>query len=124
MENANCFGAPNWATALTNANGLASGACGLSDGSVAGDWRLPNIRELHSLVDFAFFAPALSNAAGTGHGSGSDPFSNFQTTFVYWSSTTSAGNSLNAWFVGFGSGNVSNVNKFNGNFVLAVRGGS
>ena len=30
---------------------LENGSCGLSDGSVAGDWRLPNIRELHSLFD-------------------------------------------------------------------------
>src|SRR5712691_11453672 len=42
-------GSPTWLDALTFANTLASGTCGLRDGSVAGDWRLPNIRELQSL---------------------------------------------------------------------------
>ena len=36
LKNANCFGAKNWATALSDANALASGSCGLSDGSIAG----------------------------------------------------------------------------------------
>ena len=38
-----------WSAALTWSNALASGACGLIDGSRAGQWRLPNINELHSL---------------------------------------------------------------------------
>ena len=36
LKNANCFGPPNWATALSDANTLANGSCGLSDGSSAG----------------------------------------------------------------------------------------
>ena len=32
---------------------LANGACGLTDGSTTGDWRLPNEKELHSLIDLA-----------------------------------------------------------------------
>jgi Protein of unknown function (DUF1566) len=66
LKLATCFGDQSWQQALDAANALASGSCGLSDGSVAGDWRLPNIRELLSLIDFGFFNPALSNAAGTG----------------------------------------------------------
>ena len=50
LKNASCYGS-NWASALNFANTLASGSCGLSDGSIAGQWRLPNVNELHSLVD-------------------------------------------------------------------------
>lgn len=42
----------------------------------------------------------------------------------YWSSTTNANNSNNAWNVNFNNGNVNNDNKNNNNFVTAVRGGS
>jgi hypothetical protein len=38
--------------ALLAANTLADGTCGLTDGSVAGDWRLSNVRELLSLIDY------------------------------------------------------------------------
>jgi hypothetical protein len=59
LKNANCFGSQIWANALTSANNLANGQCSLTDGSVAGDWRLPNVRELESLVDFGQFNPSL-----------------------------------------------------------------
>jgi hypothetical protein len=58
LKNANCFGLRTWAQASMLANNLANGQCGLTDGSSAGDWRLPNIRELLSLVDFSRFTPA------------------------------------------------------------------
>ncbi len=47
-------GKGNWVTALSAANNLASGTCSLNDGSSAGDWRLPNVRELHSLIQGMF----------------------------------------------------------------------
>jgi hypothetical protein len=54
LKNADCdaLRSTDWATAVFNAHSLASGICGLADGSVAGDWRLPNVKELQSLVDF------------------------------------------------------------------------
>src|SRR5882672_9857768 len=61
LKNANCFSSRTWVLAVSTAQGLASGSCGLLDGSLPGDWRLPNGRELHSLIDFGFFGPALSN---------------------------------------------------------------
>ncbi len=67
-----------WWDALTWANTLASGMCGLTDGSVAGDWRLPNIKELQSLVDFSQEYPALP---------ADHPFRIVQLGAV-WSSTT------------------------------------
>ena len=51
LKNANCFGAKDWAMALSDANTLNNGECGLTDGSVEGDWRLPNVREMQSLID-------------------------------------------------------------------------
>ena len=36
LKNANCFGQQVWATAIISATALASGTCGLTDGSVAG----------------------------------------------------------------------------------------
>lgn len=81
LKNANCFGTRTWANALSDCNGLASGSCGLTDGSVAGDWRLPNIKEFQSLIDYGFCYPALPS----GH-----PFTNVQGNH-YWSGSTYAG---------------------------------
>ena len=51
LKNANCFGSKFWADALTDCSNLADGTCGLTDGSSAGDWRLPNLNELESLAN-------------------------------------------------------------------------
>jgi uncharacterized protein DUF1566/lectin-like protein/putative Ig domain-containing protein/List-Bact-rpt repeat protein len=59
LQNANCFGNKPWPASITNANSLASGSCGLSDGSIAGQWRLPNMLELDSLVDYSRFSPVV-----------------------------------------------------------------
>jgi hypothetical protein len=72
LKNANCFGRRTWNQALSECNNLANGSCGLTDGSSAGDWRLPNVRELQSLVDYSRYDPALP----AGH-----PFSNVQSTY-------------------------------------------
>jgi hypothetical protein len=52
LQNGTCFGDVTWDQALTAANTLASGACGLTDGSTAGMWRLANRSELVGLVNF------------------------------------------------------------------------
>ena len=114
LKDASCFGQRTWAQALTDANNLADGKCGLTDGSVAGDWRLPNRKELTSLLDLEYSYPALPTH---------QYFMNFQST-GYWSSSTSAGSSINAWFVNFNNGAVSVYDKSNFNFDLPVRGGS
>ena len=51
LKDAGCLGTAFWSEGLTAVNQLASGACGLSDGSVAGMWRMPNVVELESLID-------------------------------------------------------------------------
>jgi Protein of unknown function (DUF1566) len=86
LRQADCLGTADWPTAVSKANHLAHGQCGLVDRSVAGDWRLPNVKELQSLLDFGFADPVLSNAAGTGHWTEGDAFLGVR--IEYWSSTT------------------------------------
>ena len=50
LKNANCIGL-QWAVALKNIGSLTNGQCGLTDGSTAGQWRLPNVKELESLLN-------------------------------------------------------------------------
>ena len=114
LEDANCFGLQTWAQALTDANTLNSGECGLSDGSVEGDWYLPNRNELTSLLDLENFNPALP----TGH-----PFMNFVSS-AYWSSTTYANSPFSVWYVNFLDGFVFYIVKTVNFYVLPVRGGS
>ena len=59
LKNANCFGEQSVNVASTSVGNLAHGQCGLSDGSQAGDWQMPTIRQLHSLVDLNEGWPAL-----------------------------------------------------------------
>ncbi|MBF0132834.1 MAG: DUF1566 domain-containing protein [Magnetococcales bacterium] len=114
LTNANCFNTKTWTNALASANALASGSCGLTDGSVAGNWRLPNRFELESLIDYGHSSPALP----TDH-----PFSGVQTN-DYWSGSTNAGSTSNAWYVGLDNGSVNGGgNKIHSNYVWPVRGG-
>ncbi len=120
LKNAGCFNPALFAAALTDANQLASAACGLSDGSKAGDWRLPNLNELESVVDVSRSNPALP--AG-------NPFTNVSNA-IYWSSTSYFGGqagSPNAWTIRMGDGryindSVNNVKTTSTNAVWAVKG--
>jgi hypothetical protein len=76
-------------------------------------WRLPTIEELASLIDATRSNPALPS----GH-----PFLNVQSSF-YWSSTTYADDTDDAWLVTLYSGNVLGGNKTNPSYVWPVRGG-
>ena len=122
LKNGNCFGLINWNTALSNCNGLASGSCGLTDGSSAGDWRLPNVKEFLSLIDWAYYDPALSNDAGTGQWTSGDAFT-IAATGPYWSSTTHVYQKYNAWMVYLGNGDVEYKSKGSSFYVWPVRGG-
>jgi len=117
LKNANCFGERTWTQALTDANTLNSGECSLSDGSGEGDWRLPNVQELQSLIDYENYQPALPD--------GYDSFfTGVQTTKHYWSSTTSQHDTNKAWYVGINYGHIRNQSKTSTPYpVWPVRGG-
>ena len=112
LKDANCFGERTWAEALSDCNGLADTACGLSDGSRAGAWRLPNVKELLSLIDYESVFPALP----PGH-----LFTNVEVT--YWSSTNNVNFNYIAWYVSLLSGSMNYDSKTDVYFVLPVRGG-
>jgi hypothetical protein len=113
LKNANCFSARNWEQALLDCSTLANGACGLTDGSSAGDWRLPNYKELFSLADPVNYSPALPS----GH-----PFTDVQNT-GYWLSTTYSPDTSVAWLLNMNLGAVSYTFKTSYIFVWPVRGG-
>jgi len=66
--------------------------------------------------------PTLSNAAGTGPWKEGDAFSGVRTS-LYWSSTTYAGFTVNAWVVDLGNGNVVNGYRTITSYIWPVRGG-
>jgi len=110
LKDTNCFGTRTWNLALSDSNGTQSGLCGLTDGSGPGDWRLPNRRELFSLMHDDYYNPAVPDTAGTGQWSQGDPFNNVQSG-TYWSSTTYAYYSESAWSVSMYDGYVYNSTK-------------
>ena len=126
LKNAGCFSPSDWSTALTAANQLASGSCGLSDGSTAGQWRMPNANELESLVDVSRANPAISS----GH-----PFANINLAKAYWTSTTYTALTTNAmairlsdgrWINGIdsGDGSFTNNKTTSTNVLWAVKSGA
>jgi len=75
------------------------------------DWRLPNVRELLSLIDFGEHDPALP----VNH-----PFTNVQFIF-YWSSTTYDAIPKHSWGVYVYNGYVYNYHKITEGYVWPVR---
>lgn len=73
------------------------------------DWRLPNVRELQSIVDCGRWGPAI------------DPVFSAESSW-YWSSSTDAYGPVVAWGVHFRFGTVSIDNKSHDDYVRAVRG--
>ena len=106
LKNANCFGSKNWRKAMSAAANLASGSCGLTDSSSAGEWRLPTKKELSTVIEWEK----------------SGAFSDVQSSY-FWSSTSNARNTGLAWFVYLGNGYVYSYYKTSSYYVWPVRGG-
>ena len=127
LKKANAAGVTtNWAGALSlvaelNTSGTMRGINAgdtSNGGTYQTDWRLPNIRELMSLLDYGSDSPAIG---WTGAG---NQFTLLQSTSYYWSSTTSHQSSGNAWRLSMARGETDSANtKSTLCYVWAVRGG-
>lgn len=122
LQNANCYAVQNWTAALSLAEGLNSGECGLTDGSIEGDWRLPNINELRSLISYQYSNPALTNSVGDGQWIQGDPFLDVQLNY-YWSSTTRSYDTTWAFAQWIITGDFNFEPKSSSYFIWPVRGG-
>jgi len=108
-------GRTTWSEAITACNDL--------NFATHTDWRLPNVRELQSLIHYGYYDPAIPNTEGNGKCTNSgDPFTNVQSGY-YWSSTSVAHSNNLAWIVGMRTGYVDHNGKSATYPVLPVRGG-
>ncbi|MCB1173144.1 MAG: DUF1566 domain-containing protein [Leptospiraceae bacterium] len=105
-SDATCSGSAttaNWDTALGYCNSL----------SLAGrSWRLPNVNELKSIVDYTTSNPSIDATK-------------FPSTVAhnYWSATTSVGDTTKAWIVAFATGYVESYSKASSCYVRCVSSG-
>ncbi len=124
LKEADCI-RQDWSSALAVVNTLASGQCGLTDGSIVGSWRMPNRNEMQSLSDRIETNHAdFFNATYTfPDGSKFIPpvFTNFVGSQPYWTSTTDAASIDEAWTVFSCDFGVYDTPKAESGFTLAVR---
>ena len=125
-------------TVSCGVNGDADCAAELGEGEVCGfagfrDWRMPNVKEMQSIIDYSQTMPAVSLAFNWMCGEGCSLMgeSGCSCTSLgnYWTSTSHVGNPERAWFadregqIRFIEMIGSDVHKYNELRVRAVRGG-
>jgi hypothetical protein len=138
LKNANCNdisgGIPKsdgmiWDDAQQWVAGLQNGICGLTDGSAAGDWRLPTKTEFMAMIQNAkklhFNSPTLTDTTGTVKWTAGNPFTNVQSHY-YWTSTTLSTDATKAAEVDLSdyTSSVDYSGKSNHELVWPVRAGN
>ena len=110
-KDAGCLEPKTWEETLETASTIGNGDCGLTDGSVPGDWFVPNVRQLNTLLDYGNNSPALP----AGH-----PFIGIEPTTALWSSTNFNSDSTQAYTIDFADGVVGTQikNSTPGRFLL------
>ena len=66
LKNMICFGPQTWDTATVMTSALAPGMCGLTGGSVAGDWRLPDLTFMVNQFALSYTPRGLIKSTFTG----------------------------------------------------------
>lgn len=92
----------NWVDAQNYCSGLVLGN--------RSNWRLPNIKELASIVDYRLESPAIAN----------DIFPSSHGTY-YLSASSDASNSSDAWYIDFQDGDSITIPKTSPGYVRCVR---
>ncbi|MFQ5510642.1 MAG: DUF1566 domain-containing protein [Candidatus Krumholzibacteriia bacterium] len=113
-------------TFLSTLNDVAGGGANCFAGHC--DWRVSNVRELQTIVDYEAFSPTVDPAfhrPTTCSGCADVTLTTCSCTMwsTYWSSTSTAGSPHTAWLVSFLEGYVFLDFKTRGRHVRAVRGG-
>jgi hypothetical protein len=82
---------------------------------IGSGWRMPNVKELRSLVEFACYSPAINEVffPNTQHGE--------SRLWLYWSSSLNAYNDGDKWVVDFSDGGEGRVDYINYGLVRLVR---
>jgi len=114
-------------TGYTWANAFSVKVPALNSASFAGhtDWRVPNVKELQSIVNYQNVFPAVSAAFNTSCAASCTVFScSCTVSSGYWSSSTYAISTASAWNVYFSDGFAFGSGKSFEYYVRAVRGGS
>jgi uncharacterized protein (UPF0333 family) len=103
-----------WENALSYCSTLADSVDGLTDGSSAGDWRVPSFVELATLPDMSYPSSSYLNSVFTQTGWN-------DTCYGYWSSTTGPNSTSNAYYLDSGYGSIYGGDKTGAYSFFGVR---
>jgi hypothetical protein len=111
----------SWDNAFAVHVATLNGGAGFADHK---DWRVPNVKELQSIVNYQNVYPAVSPAFNTGCAPGCTVLTcSCTVSGYYWSSSTYAYYPGSAWYVYFHDGDVHALNESGNYYVRAVRAG-